>query len=62
MTSPSRISSEPDFRRLPLAEMEAIVNRFEQRLDDAQRASPPAKEWVKQAIHRKGAPRCPVRL
>ncbi|MCL4504806.1 MAG: hypothetical protein M1434_04430 [Chloroflexi bacterium] len=51
-----------DFRRLPLAEMEETVARFEERIYAAQRNHPPTKQWVRDAIHRKGAPRCPTRL
>jgi Uroporphyrinogen decarboxylase (URO-D) len=51
-----------DFRQLPLAEMEDIVARFEERIYAAQRNHPPTKQWVRDAIHRKGAARCPTRL
>jgi len=51
-----------DFRQLPLSEMEERVARFEERIYAAQHNHPPTKQWVRDAIHRKGAPRCPVRL
>ncbi len=47
---------------LPIEERRAIIQRFEQRVDAAQRANPPTKEWVRSALHRQGAPRCPVRM
>ncbi len=51
-----------DFRHLPLPEMEEIVARFEERINAAQQHHPPTKQWVRDAIHRKGSPRCPIRL
>lgn len=51
-----------DFRTLPLAEMQAIVSRFEERVSAAQQANPPTKELVRKAVHRRGAARCPVRM
>lgn len=51
-----------DFRQLPIAEMEAIVARFEERVNAAQQTHAPTKAWVKQAIRREGPGRCPVRL
>ncbi len=51
-----------DFRLLPIPEMEARIHRFEERVSAAQIANPPSKDWVKQALHRKGDSRCPVRL
>ena len=62
MTKLTGTSSETDFRQLPVAQMGAIVSRFEERVDEAQRAHPPNKDEVKKAIHRKGASRSPVRL
>ena len=47
---------------LPLAQREAIVRRFNERVTGALLQSPPTKELVKNALHRKGAPRCLVRL
>lgn len=47
---------------LPLAQREAIVGRFNERVTGALLQSPPTKELVKNALHRKGAPRCLVRL
>jgi len=57
---PMRPTPEPDFRSLPVAEMEAILARFDQRVDAAQSAGPPSKEWVKKAVRRQGTGRCPV--
>ena len=51
-----------DFRHLPLEVMETKIARFEERVNAAQQANPPTKEWVKRAIQRQGAPRCPVRI
>lgn len=44
------------------SEIKAIITRFNDRLDQALCAAAPSKEWVRSALHRKGAPRCPVRL
>ncbi len=51
-----------DYRRLPIEEMEAIVNRFEARKEEGQRKNGPTKDLVKKAIKRQNAPRCPSRL
>jgi uroporphyrinogen decarboxylase len=51
-----------NFRDLPLAEMEATIARFEERVNEAQLANPPTKDLVKAAVRRAGAPRCPVRM
>jgi uroporphyrinogen decarboxylase len=40
----------------------ATIQRFEARVDAAQRAAPPTKTRVRSALHHGGAPRCPVRL
>lgn len=51
-----------DLAALPRSEKQAIVARFEEKISQAQKNSPPSKEWVKKAIRRQGAARCPVRL
>ncbi len=58
MSSPS----SADFRTLPLSEMEAIIARFDKRVSDAMLKHPSSKEWVRKALQRKGAVRCPTRL
>lgn len=59
----SMIDSEStDYRSLPLTKMEDIVSRFKQRVDDAQAACPPNKEWVRKAVRRQGVERCPTRM
>ena len=55
-------SGAADYRALPLSAMEDIVARFKERVEAAQLASPPNKEEVRKALHRKGAERCPVRM
>ena len=55
-------SGAADYRALPLGTMEDIVARFKERVEAAQLASPPNKEEVRKALHRKGADRCPVRM
>ncbi len=40
----------------------AAVERFDQRVSAAQRAAAATKSWVRSAVRRAGAPRCPVRL
>ncbi len=42
--------------------MEARVARFEERVNEAQLRNPPTRELVRNAVLRKGASRCPVRL
>ncbi len=54
--------TQTDYRLLPTAEMERIVARFEHRVNQAQAAAAPTKDWVKKAIHRQGSGRCPVRI
>lgn len=51
-----------DFRNLPPAEMQTILARFEERVSAAFREHPRSKEWVRKALHREGAARCPIRL
>lgn len=51
-----------DITTIPLAERKAIVDRFEARVNAAQKASPPTKDWVRKALKRQGARRCPIRL
>ncbi len=49
------------YRDLPVAEMERIIARFHERVNAAQRAAPPTRAWVRDAlIHRNGS-RCPAR-
>ncbi len=45
-----------------LPEMQAVVARFEEKLNAAQSALPPNKEAVQKALRRQGAARCPVRM
>ena len=56
------MSVTTDYRLLPTAEMEAIVARFEDRVNRAMAAAPPTKDWVKKAVHRQGSGRCPDRI
>jgi uroporphyrinogen decarboxylase len=48
--------------QMTLTEREAVIRRFNDRVDKALVESPPTKAWVRQALRRGGAPRCPVRL
>jgi uroporphyrinogen decarboxylase len=57
-----RIRSDEQIRSLTTAEKEAIIRRFNERLDGAIAGSPPSKAWVRQAMSRGGAPRCPCRF
>jgi uroporphyrinogen decarboxylase len=54
--------STSDFSAWPLAKRQEVLDRFEQRVADAVRKSPPTKDLVKQAIKRQSPPRCPFRL
>ncbi len=59
----SMANSRPaDYRDLPLSEMEKIVTRFKERVEAAQLASPPNKDWVRKALRREGADRCLTRM
>ncbi len=58
----SQVQAGPAGRRLTLPEKEEIVRRFNERVEAAIRAAPDSKEWVRKALARGGAPRCPVRL
>ena len=58
----AKVHPADTLRRLTLAEKEEIVRRFNERVDAAMLKAPPTKEWVKKALSRGGAPRCPVRL
>jgi uroporphyrinogen decarboxylase len=59
----SRADSRPDdYRGLLLDAVEEIVNRFKERVDAAQLASPPNKERVRKALRREGADRCLTRM
>jgi uroporphyrinogen decarboxylase len=51
-----------DWSALPLREKQTIVTRFEEKISQAQKNSPPTRDWVRKAIRRQGAARCPVRL
>ncbi len=56
------VRSEDDVRALTVAEKEEIIRRFNARVDEAIAHAPPTKSWVKKALSRGGASRCPVRL
>jgi len=62
MAKKTKTAGKADFLKLPLHEMESIVARFEQRLHEAQKKAPPSKEWVRKALRRQGAARCPIRI
>jgi uroporphyrinogen decarboxylase len=47
---------------LTLTERAAIIQRFHARVDQAMVDSAPTKAWVRKALRRGGAARCPVRL
>jgi uroporphyrinogen decarboxylase len=47
---------------LTLQEREAIIQRFNARVDQALVDAAPTKGWVRKALRRGGAERCPVRL
>jgi len=51
-----------DYHALSLPDMEAALQRFDRRVDDALAAAPPSKAWVKRAVRRQGDGRCPVWL
>jgi uroporphyrinogen decarboxylase len=47
---------------LSLPERESVIRRFNERVDRAMAGRAPTKAWVRKALRRGGAPRCPVRL
>ena len=54
------IGHQAGFRSLAVAEMEGILARFEERVNAAQAAAAPSKDWVKKAVRREGTGRCPA--
>ena len=40
----------------------ATLDCFNRRYDEAHAKAPPGKRWVRRALHRRGAERCPARL
>ena len=60
----SSTSSTPpwDIATIPLTERRAIIERFLARVNAAQEASSSTKQWVRQALRRQGARRCPIRI
>ena len=62
ISTPASRDLGADFRSLPVPEMQAIFSRFDQRVSAALRQHPRSKEWVRKALRRQGADRCPVRL
>jgi uroporphyrinogen decarboxylase len=56
------VRSEEDVRSLTLAEKETMIRRFNERIDAAVSDRPPKKQWVKNALSRGGASRCPCRF
>jgi uroporphyrinogen decarboxylase len=47
---------------LPLEERKAVITRFSEKVGNALLKSPPTKDFVKNALRRKGSPRCVVRI
>ena len=60
--APANETLATDFRNLPVSEMQAILSRFDERVSAALHQHPRSKEWVRKALRRQGAARCPVRL
>jgi uroporphyrinogen decarboxylase len=58
----SGTSGTADFRALPFSEMQAIVKRFDQRVNAGLKKAPATKEVVKRAVRRQNPPFCPCRL
>ena len=50
------------YRQLPLARMEELIARFNERVDAVQRRRAPDRDWVTEAIGRRGGRRSPIRL
>ena len=47
---------------MTFAERKTVIRQFNDRVDAAMVQSAPTKTWVRKALRRGGAPRCPVRL
>lgn len=56
------MSTQADYCLLPTSAKEAMLAKFEERVNQALAAAPPSKDWVKKALHRQGSGRCPVRI
>lgn len=52
----------PAAETMTVDEARAALRRFQERFDRAVAQAPPTKAWVRDALRRRGAPRCPVRL
>jgi len=57
-----KMSTQADYRLLPTSAKEALLAKFEERVNRALASAPPSKDWVKKALHRQGSGRCPVRI
>jgi len=54
------MAARTDYLTLSVPEMETVLRRFDERVDAALSAAPPSKQWVGQALRRRGDGRCPV--
>jgi uroporphyrinogen decarboxylase len=54
------MASPTDYLALSIPEMEAVLTRFDERVDEALSDAPASKPWVQQALRRRGSGRCPV--
>jgi len=61
-TTVTGTTGSPDWRQLPLSEMEEIAARFEEAVKAAQLAAPPSRDLLRNAVKRQAAARCPVWL
>ncbi|MGC8641365.1 MAG: uroporphyrinogen decarboxylase family protein [Isosphaeraceae bacterium] len=58
----AHVRTDLEVRALSAADKQALARHFNERVDSALAAAPPTKEWVKTALARGGAARCPTRL
>lgn len=61
-TLSATVRSEDEVRSLTTAEREELIRHFNERVDAAISKCAPSKAWIRQAMRRGGASRCPCRL
>jgi uroporphyrinogen decarboxylase len=56
------VRAENSVESMTTDQMEEAIRHFNARVDAAQAKSLPTKDWVRRAVRRQGAPRCPARI
>ncbi len=55
------VTASADYHDMPVASMEKIIDRFNERVLAAQKAAPPTRAWVRDSLVRRRGIRCPAR-